>query len=623
MLRPSKPAALALALALLAAPLAPLSAAAQEPEWRHGLSLFGSLKYPPDFKNFDYVNAAAPKGGVVRFAETGSFDSFNSILPKGVPPAGLGLIYDSLMTSALDEPSTEYGQLAEAVRAPDDYSWATYRLRAEARWHDGKPVTPDDVVWSFKKSTELSPQLGYYYRHVVAAEVTGEREVTFRFDEKGNRELPQIVGQLSVLPKHWWEGTGPDGKPRDITKTTLEPPLGNGAYRIKSFEASKRIVYERVPDYWGANLPTAVGQNNFDEIRWEYFRDEQVELEAFKGDNYDWRTENTAKEWATAYDFPAVRDGRVILEKFAERGSGVGVGFLFNLRRPKFQDPRVRQAFNYLLPFEEMNRTTFFGQYKRIDSYFFGTELAAAKAPPEGAELAILNEAKTKGPVPEEVFTKPYVNPTTGDPNQERANIREALKLFREAGYVIDGSKLVDAKTKEPFRVEFLMNGPNFERVGLRFKDSLSKVGIDFTIRAVDSSQYVNRLRGRDYDMIYTGWGQSLSPGNEQLEYFASESADRDGSRNYAGIKNPAVDYVVRRLIFAKDREELVAATRALDRLLLANHYIVPGWTIKEARTARWNRFSRPETLPYYNEPAFPTVWWYDEAKAAKTGGAR
>jgi microcin C transport system substrate-binding protein len=593
---------------------------AEEPQWRHGLSLMGSVKYPADFKHFDYVNPKAPRGGVLRMGTDGTFDSFNVILPKGNVAAGIGLIYDSLMTSAYDEISTEYGQIAEAVKYPDDFAWAAYRLRAGAKWHDGTPITPEDVVWSLEKLKDLSPQQAFYYRSVVKAEVTGEREVTFRFDQTGNRELPQIVGQLMVLPKHWWEGTGPDGQKRDIGKTTLEPPLGSGAYKIKSFDPGKRVVYERVKDYWGDTLPVNVGQNNFDEIRYDYYRDDTVELEAFKGDQFDVRFENVAKNWATAYKFPAVEEKRVVLEEFAQRGSGVGLGFVMNLRRAKFQDPRVRLALNYAFNYEEVNRTTFFGMYERVNSYYFGTDLAA-KGQPAGTELEILQEAKTKGPVPEEVFTKPFANPVAADQTQERNNLREALRLLREAGYVTEGTRLVDAKTKEPLRIEFLINSPTAERYVVPYRQQLAKIGIDLTVRSVDASQYSNRVRSRDFDMIYSGWGQSLSPGNEQQDHFGSAAADRQASSNYAGIKNPAIDYVIQRVIYAKDRAELEAATRALDRLLVWNHYIVPGWTYRFSRMARWDRFSRPETLPYYSEPQFPSIWWWDADKAAKTGG--
>lgn len=593
---------------------------AEDLPWRHGAALLGELKYPPDFKRFDYVNPDAPKGGTLRLSTDGTFDSFNPLIPKGNPAAGVGLIYEQLMTPSLDEVSTEYGEIAEALQYPPDFAWAKYRLRPEAKWHDGKPITPDDVVWSFEATVANNPSQAFYYRHVKKVEATGEHEVTFTFDQTGNRELPQIIGQLTVLPKHWWTGTGPDGQKRDITRTTLEIPLGSGPYRLKEFSPGRSVTYERVKDYWGKDLAVNVGQNNFDQIRYEYFRDDQVELEAFKGDNYDARFENSAKNWATAYDFPARQQGRVVLEKLTERGSGVMVGFVPNLRRPIFQDPRVRQALNLAMPFEDMNRTTFFGQYERISSYFYPTELGATGVP-QGAELAMLNEAKDKGPIPAEVFTKPYTNPVAADATAERTNLREALKLLGEAGWTIEGTKLVNAK-KEPFRIEFLMNGPTFERVGVRYREQLAKIGIDLTIRSVDSSQYQNRVRSRDFDLIYTGWGQSLSPGNEQNDFFGSEAADREGSRNYAGIKNPAIDYLIKRVIFAKDRTELVDATHALDRVLLWNHYVIPGWTTTATRMARWDRFSHPATLPKYST-GFPTIWWWDATKAAKTGAPK
>ncbi|MEZ5841469.1 MAG: extracellular solute-binding protein [Hyphomicrobiales bacterium] len=589
---------------------------AEEPAFQHATALIGAPKYPADFKHFDYVNPDAPKGGIARFSDTGTFDSLNFVIPKGTTPLGIGLIYDTLMTSSLDEASTMYGLLAESVRHPDDYSSATFRLRPDARWQDGQPVTAEDVVWSFEVLTANNPQQAFYYQHVTKAEITGEGEVTFTFDQPGNRELPHIVGQLIVLPKHWWTGVDGKGKPRDITAGTLEAPLGSGAYRVKSVVAGRTISYERVADYWGASLPVNVGSNNLDEIRYEYFRDDTVELEAFKADQYDWREENTAKNWATAYDIPAVRDGRVVLEKFPERGRGLMVGFIPNGRLAKFADPQVRRALDFALDFEEMNRTIFFDQYSRIDSYFFGTELAASGLP-EGKELEILEPLRDR--VPAEVFTTAFTNPVTPDQNAARGNLREAVKLLTAAGYEIQKGKMVEKATGKPFTIEFLLNGPTFERVGLRYKESLARIGIDLSLRTVDSSQYVNRVRNNDFEMIYTGWAQSLSPGNEQRDFFGAAAADRDGSRNYAGIKNPAIDALIDRVIYASDRDDLIAATRALDRVLLWNHYVVPGWTLPATRVARWDRFSHPETLPLYSH-GFPTIWWWDEAKAAKAG---
>ena len=387
----------------------------------------------------------------MREAAIGTFDNFNSVVAgiKGTleRPAS-NLIYDTLLISALDEVSTEYGLLAEAVSYPDDFSSATYRLRAEAHWHDGKPVTAEDVMFSFYVFKKHNPQFAAYYRHVVKMEKTGERELTFTFDGPGNRELPQIVGQLFVLPKHWWEGTDKNGNKRDISATTLEPPLGSGPYRIKEFSPGRNIVFERVKDYWGKDLNVAIGTNNFDELGFEYFRDTTVALEAFKADKVDWRTENSAKNWATAYDFPAVAEKRVILEEFPINSFGIMQAFAFNIRRPKFQDPRVRLAFNYAFDFEEMNKQIFFGQYKRIASYFQGTELASSGLP-AGRELEILETVRDK--VPPEVFTKPYSNPVGGNPQAVRDNLREAVRLFKEAGYEVRNGKLVDAKTGEPF----------------------------------------------------------------------------------------------------------------------------------------------------------------------------
>jgi microcin C transport system substrate-binding protein len=594
-------------------------ALSQEKTWRHGLSLFGKLKYPAGFKNFDYVNVNAPKGGAARQIAFGTYDNLNLVVAgvKGTLASGLELILDTLTVAALDEVSTEYGLLAESISYPDDFSWVIYRLRSEAKWHDGKPVTPEDVIFSFEAFRKYSPQLSAYYRHVVKAEKTSDREVTFTFDSPGNRELPQIVGQINILPKHWWEGTDKDGKKRDVGSTTLEPPLGNGVYRIKEFVPGRSITYERVKDYWGKDINVNVGRDNFDEIRYEYFRDSTVAIEAFKADTVDWRTENSAKSWATSYDFPAVNDKRVVLEEFPINNIGVMQAFVFNIRRDKFQDPRVRRAFNFGFDFEEMNKQIFFGQYKRIASYFEGTELASSGLP-TGRELEILQTLR--GKVPPEVFTTPYSNPVSGNPEAVRNNLREAVRLLKDAGYEVRNQRLVNAKTGAPFELEFLTEDPNFEKVFLFYKPSLDRLGITVAVRIVDDAQYENRLRNWDFDVITASWGESLSPGNEQRGYWGSQAADQSGSRNFIGIKNPAVDALIDQVIFAKNRADLVAVTKALDRVLLWNNYVVPQWTYGKLRTARWDRFSRPDPLPKYGLSAFPTIWWWDPGKAAKTG---
>jgi microcin C transport system substrate-binding protein len=609
----------ALGASQLPLPASIVPAQAEEKRWRHGLSLFGEPKYPAGFAHFDYVNAAAPKGGSVREIALGTFDSFNTVVAgvKGVAAAGTELIYDTLLTSALDEVSTEYGLLADAVSYPDDFSSATYRLRAAAKWHDGQPVKPEDVIFSFNAFKTYNPRYAAYYRHVARIEKSGEHEITFIFDGPGNRELPQIVGQLHVLPQHWWEATDKNGKKRNISETTLEPPLGSGVYRIKEFSPGRNVVYERVKDYWGRDLAVCLGANNFDELGFEYFRDTLVALEAFRGNKVDWRSENSAKNWATAYDFPAVAEKRVILEEFPINSFGVMQAFAFNIRRAKFQDPRVRLAFNYAFDFEEMNKQIFFGQYHRINSYFDGTELASGGLP-QGRELEILETVRDK--VPPEVFTTAYSNPVGGDPQAVRSNLREAARLFKEAGYEIRNGKLVDGKTGEPYAMEFLAEDPSFERVFLFYKPSLDRLGVTVAVRTVDASQYENRLRDWDYDVITNSWGESLSPGNEQRGFWGSQAADRPGSSNFIGIKNPAVDALIDQVIFAKSRDDLVAATKALDRVLLWNHYLVPQWTYGKQRTARWDRFGRPDPLPKYGASAFPTVWWWDADKAAKTG---
>ena len=586
--------------------------------WRHALSLFGDIKYPADFKRFDYVNPDAPRGGIVRQLEVGTFDNFNIVVAglKGSIAEGVGLIFETLATQAFDEVSTAYGLLAESVSHPEDRSYVIYRLRAAARWHDGKPVTPDDVIFSFDALKKNSPMYSAYYRHITKCEQVGERDVKFSFDGPGNRELPLITGELMVFPKHWWEGTDSQGRKRDISATTLEIPLGSGPYRIKEFDAGRSLVLERVADYWGRDFPHDIGQNNFDQIRYEFFRDDTVAREAFKADQLDWILERSAKEWSTAYDFPAVHEKRVLLEKFPIRSSGRMQGFAFNLRHPLFQDVRLRRAFNYVYDFEEMNRQLSTGEYARDNSYFEGTELASSGLP-EGQELQILETIRDK--VPPEVFTTPYQNPVNGNPENVRANLREATRLLKEAGFEVKDRKLVDP-SGQPVTVEFLSRDQGDERITLFYKPNLERLGVTVNVRTVDDVQYQNRLRNFDFDLTTVVWGQSLSPGNEQRDFFGSQSADRPGSRNIPGIKNPAIDTLIDRIIFAKDRAELVAACKAMDRVLLWNFYVVPQFTYGFQRYARWDRFSHPEPLPQYGVAGFPTLWWWDAEKAAKTG---
>ena len=494
---------LALVVALAGLITGPLQAE-DAPVHHHALSLIGEPKYPADFKQFDYVNPDAPKGGLVRMADIGSFDSLNPVLYKGEAAAGLGLVYESLMADSLDEPSTSYGLIAEWASYPPDYSSVTFKLRDEARWQDGTPITPEDVIYSLGVNKDANPRMGLYYKNVSRAEATGPNEVTFYFDVKNNRELPMIMGQLTVLPKHYWTGKDASGNQRDPMKTTLEPPLGSGPYRIKDVKPGRSISYERVADYWGKDLPVNKGQWNYDEIRFDYYRDETVAFESFKAGNLDYWLESSAKNWATAYDFPAVRDGFVRRQEVPIERTQPMQCFVLNLRRPQFADRRVRQAFNLAFDFEWANKNLFYGQYARVGSYFQGSELAAEPALPQGRELEILNEVKDG--VPAEVFTDVHKNPVNATPDDARNNLRKAAMLLKDAGYEIKNGVLTNTKTGQPMTVEFLLVSPLFERIVQPYIANLDKLGIKSTIRMVElgaiyaAAQRVRlRHRGRQF----------------------------------------------------------------------------------------------------------------------------
>lgn len=576
----------------------------------HGIAMHGDLKYPADFKHFDYVNPNAPKGGEVKLSAIGGFDSFNGFIVKGRSGARQGLLYDTLMTSSADEPFSMYGLIAESVEMPTDRSSITFNLNPAARWHDGKPITVEDVIWTFETLVEKgAPFYRFYYGNVAKIEKVAPRSVKFMFKPgKVNRELPLIVGQLPVLPKHYW-------KDRDFTKTTLEPPLGSGAYRIKSFEVNRYVEYERVTDYWAANHPTRIGQYNFDTIRYDYYRDQTVALEAFKAGSYDFRSENSAKNWATAYDTPAVRDGLIIKKKFEHNRSTGMQGFVFNLRRDVFKDPRVRMALNYAFDFEWSNKTLFYGQYARTNSYFENSELAS-QGLPAGDELAVLDEYRDR--LPPEVFTKTYANPKNDGSGNIRANLRVANKILREAGWRVDKKTriLTHEKTGKQMSFELLLVSPLFERIALPFKKNLKRLGIDLRLRTVDTAQYQERFDKFDFDMIVSTWGQSASPGNEQRDYWGSDAADRPGGRNLSGIKNPAVDDIVEKLIAAPNRESLVTYSRALDRVLLWQHLVVPHWHIPYDRLVYWDKFARPSVTPRSGVSFLS--WWVDPSKSAR-----
>jgi len=608
-------------LALGALSVLPVSisgkALADERVCHHALSLLGEPKLPADYKHFDWVNPDAPKGGELRIAELGSFDSLNAFTISGSVADGLGSTVDSLFRSSPDEPSTAYGLIAECATYPHDYSSVTFKLRPEARFHDGTPITPEDVIYSLEAQRKSNPQFALYYANVKKAEKTGDHEVTFTFDSTGNRELPMIVSDITVLSKKYWE-EGPNG-PRDITKSSMEVPLGSGPYRVKSFESGRNIVYERVADYWAKDLPVNKGQWNFDIVRHEYFRDRLPAFEAFKSGLIDFWQESSALSWATQYDIPAVKNGTIKKEEFAHKRVAGMQGFAFNTRRKQFSDRRVRRAFTLAMDFEEMNKKFFFGAYKRLSSYFENSELRSTGLP-QGRELEFLNEVKAD--VPPEVFTTEFKVPAKEAPDDLRKHLREAVGLLKEAGWNLSGGKLTNA-AGETLNAEFLLVQPDFERIVLPYIENLKKIGINATVRTVDSSQYERRIKGFDFDIIVTSFGQSHSPGNEQRFFFGSDAAAREGSRNVAGIKNPAVDKLIDRIVFAKDREDLVAATRALDRVLLWNFYLVPQWYLPSDRVASWDIFGRPGIEPSQAPARVEQVWWIDPEKLKAVAAAR
>lgn len=599
----------ALALAALVVMVSPATLHAEEQlEWRHAIGILEPPKLPADFKRLPYVNPDAPKQGELRMAEEGTYDSFNPLADKGNPAAGVGIVFDTLLKQSEDEIGVSYGLLAEAMAYPQDRSSATFRLRKEAKWADGQPVTPEDVVFSFQSAKANSNVMANYYRHVTSAEKTGEREVTFRFDEKNNKELPAIVGDFPILPKHWYEGKDAKGNQRDISKGSLEPPMGSGPYKIASFQAGSTIRYELRDDYWAKDLPIAIGQYNIRTITYTYFADADVEFEAFRAGSVDYRQENSSSRWATRYDFDAVKDGRIKREALPNefRARGVMQAYVPNLRRDQFKDARVREALNYAYDFEDLNKNLAFGGLQRVDSFFWGTDLAA-KGLPEGKELEILNGLKDK--VPARVFTEPFKNPVGGDPQKVRDNLRKAVDLFKQAGWELKGNRLISTRTGQQMSIEILLNSPSSERTVLPYVASLKKIGIDARIRTVDSSQYVNRVRSFDYDMVFGVWAQTMNPGNEQAGYWGSASANQTGSRNLAGIADPAVDELIRLIMAAPTREDQVAAVHALDRVLLANHFVIPMFYSGETRIAYWAKLAHPDPLPEYGI-GFPTIWW-------------
>ena len=575
-------------------------------------SLVGAPRYDADMAHFGYVNPDAPKGGRARLATVGTFDSFNPFIVKGNPGAGFnifgGLIYDELMTNPLDEDSVSYSSLAEWIEWPKDYSSVTFKIRDEARWHDGEPVTPEDVIFSFETVTKLGrPLYRLYYANVEKAEAMPGNLLRFTFDQSDNRELPHIMAQVPVLPKHWWAE-------RKFDESSLEVPLGSGPYRVGRFEANTFCEFERVEDYWGEDLPVHVGTNNFDILRFEYFKDPDAAFEAFKAGSVDYRAENSSLYWGTRYDFPAIKRGDVVKRAVEVDGPKATQSFAFNTRRDLFKDRRVREAIGLAFDFEWLNKAIFFGSYGRPSSYFQGTDDLMAQGVPVGRELELLEAHRDA--LPAEVFEKPFELPVTdGSGRPDRRTLRRAKKLLADAGWTVEKGKLVNGEG-EPFAFEFLIGSGAQERVVAPFVKNLERLGIDATIRLVDSSQYAARYRAFDFDMVIGNVRNSASPGNEQRDFWGSDAAGAQGGRNINGVEDPVVDALIEKIVFSEDREELAAATRALDRVLLWGHYNILQLYTPTDRIAWWKgEVTPPDPLPSHSV-GFPTVWWDPEAKA-------
>ncbi len=584
---------------------------ADAPKAMHAVALHGSPKYGPDFTHVEYVNVNAPKGGTLKLNAIGSFDSLNPFIVKGSPAAGLqfirsGLVYESLMQNSWDEPFTLYGVLAESIEVPEDRSWVAFNIRPEAKWADGKPITAEDVVWTFETlKNEGQPFFKAYYGDVEHAEALSDKRVKFTFKVAGNIELPLIIAEMSILPKHYWTQEG-----RKFNQTSLDAPLGSGPYKIGKVEAGRQVEYVRRDDWWGKDLPFFKGFYNFDRITYDYYRDSNVALEAFLSGEFDVQIENTAKLWATAYDAAPVNDGRIAKEEIENARPAGMQGFIYNIRRDVFKDPIVREALAYAFDFEWSNKQFAYGTYTRTDSYYENSELASTGLP-KGKELELLERFKNQ--IPADVFTETYAPPVTNGSGNNRENLRTAMKMLDEAGWVLGADGI---RSKDGVRLEFEIvdANPQFERWTLPFIKNLARIGVKANFRVVDSAQYQNRMNAFDFDMTITAFGQSNSPGNEQRDFWGSEKAAIEGSRNYIGIESPALDTLIEELVQTSSREDLVTVVRAMDRILLHGHYVIPMWHYPKWRIAHWSYIKRPDPLSDIS-PLISYTWWAKEAE--------
>ena len=572
----------------------------------HAIAMHGEPKYPDSFQYVDYANPDAPKGGKIILSSTGSYDSFNPFILKGTAAAGIGNLYETLTTGSSDEAFTEYGLIAKTIEWPDDRSWVAFTIREEAVWHDGKKISPEDVIWTFNTLMEKGhPFYKYYYGDVVEVIQENDNKVRFNFKGNTNLELPLIVGQLPVLPKHYWTN-------KNFEETSMDIPIGSGPYKIKNFDAGRTITYELDSDYWGKNIPIKKGTENFGVIQYEYYKDRSIEREAFKSGDIDLFSENTSKDWATSYDTPAVQNGLIKKELIEHQNPQGMQGFAFNTRKEIFEDKRVREALSYAFDFEWTNKNLFYNAYKRTNSFFENSELASSGVP-SGGELDLLNDYREL--LPQKLFQEEYNPPKTDGSGFMRKELQEATKLLQDAGWELQEGKLINKKSGSKFEFELLLVSPAFERIVLPFKDNLAKLGIDVSVRTIDSAQYQNRLDGFDFDMIVSTFSQSLSPGNEQRNFWGSDAAKTNGSRNIIGISNEVIDSLIEKVISAKDREDLIVTTRALDRVLLWNHYVIPQWHISAYRTLYWDIFDKPSVRPKYSLGT--NTWWVDADKAS------
>ncbi len=594
----------------------------------HALAVLGEPALPPDFPCLPYVNPNAPKGGSVTLATLGTFDSFNPFILRGTAAFGLvnpwivlpggsgsgtsvGHVWESLLTGSADEGSTGYGHLAATIELPADKMWVAFELRPEARFSDGTPVTAEDVAWTYRTLlVHGRPGMRIQFADVADVAVEGPRRVVFHFKSNQNRDLPLLVGGLSVLPKHFFEG-------RDFERPLTDAPIGSGPYKVASFDLGRSVTYQRDPNWWAANMPTGKGTNNFDRVKVEYFREGTVVMEAFKAGQIDIRSENVSKNWATAYDFPAVKAGTVIKRSFPHHLPNGIQGYAMNTRRAVFADRRVRQAIAEMFDFEWSNKALFYGAYTRTTSYFSNSDLASSGLPSAG-EQALLEPFKAK--LPPEVFSTPFSVPVTDGSGNNREQMRHALALLKEAGWTVKDRKLVDANGQQ-MTFSILLDEPSLERPSLPYTETLQKLGIDARVRMVDPAQYQRLTDDFDFDMTMMVYPQSDVPGNELRDYFTCAAAKAQGSSNVAGACDPAVDALVEKIVTAQTRPALTDAARALDRVLLWNWYLVPNWGNLEFHIAWWDRFGWPDK-PIREGFNFDT-WWVDQTKSAATEAAR